>query len=80
MVKEYCIKNEVNFKDLKPLLEKTIETVLNKDPFVEQTGPANRGDNKLIEEQVKELKKFENLQEIYEIFTKQIIKKHHHEL
>jgi len=25
MVKEYCIKNEVNFKDLKPLLEKTIE-------------------------------------------------------
>ena len=80
MVKEYCIKNEVNFKDLKPLLEKTIETVLNKDPFVEQTGPANRGDNTLIEEQVKELKKFENLHEIYDIFTKQIIKKHHHEL
>ena len=80
MVKEYCIKNEVNFKDLKPLLEKTIETVLNKDPFVEQTGPANRGDNKLIEEQVKELKNFENLHEIYEIFTKQIIKKHRNEL
>ena len=33
MVKEYCIKNEVNFKDLKPLLEKTIETILNKNPF-----------------------------------------------
>ena len=80
MVKEYCIKNEVNFKDLKPLLEKTIEAVLNEDPFGEQTGPASRGDNTLIEKQVKELKEFENLQEIYEIFTKQIIKKHHHEL
>ena len=47
---------------------------------MEQTGPAKRADNTLIEEQVKELKKFENLHEIYEIFTKQIIKKHHHEL
>jgi hypothetical protein len=80
MVKGYCIKNEVNFKDLKPLLEKTMETALNKDPFIEQTGPAIRKENTLIEKQIKELKEFENLQEIYEIFTKQIIKKHHHEL
>ena len=80
MVKEYCIKNEVNFKDLKPILEKTLEVALNKDPYMEQTGPAIRGDNTLIEKQVKELKEFENLQKIYEIFTKQIIKKHHHEL
>lgn len=80
MVKDYCIKNEVNFKDLKPLLEKTIETVLNKNPFSEQTGPANRGDNTLIEKQLKELKEFKNLQEIYKIFSKQIIKQHHHEL
>ena len=70
----------INFKDLKPLLEKTIEAALNEDSFVEQTGPAKRGDNTLIEKQVKKLKEFENLQEIYEIFTKQIIKKHHHEL
>jgi predicted short-subunit dehydrogenase-like oxidoreductase (DUF2520 family) len=75
MVKEYCIKNEVNFKDLKHLLEKTIEVALNEDPFVEQTGPAKRGDNTLIEKQLKELKEFENLHKIYEIFTKQIIKK-----
>ena len=80
MVKEYCIKNEVNFKDLKPLLEKTIAVALNEDPYMEQTGPANRADNTLIEKQVNELKDFENLLEIYEIFTKQIIKKHHHEL
>ena len=80
MVKEYCIKNEINFKDLKPLLEKTMEASLNEDPYIKQTGPANRGDNKLIEKQIKELKEFKNLQEIYEIFTKQIIKKHHHEL
>ena len=80
MVKEYCIRNEVNFKDLRTLLEKTIETVLSKEPYMDQTGPANRGDNTLIEKQIKELKEFENLQEIYEIFTKQIIKKHHHEL
>ena len=80
MVKEYCIKNEVDFNDLKPLLEKTIETVLNEDPYMDQTGPAIRKDNALIEKQSKELEEFENLQEIYEIFSKQIIKKHHHEL
>ena len=56
MVKEYCIKNEINFKDLKPLLEKTIEAVLNKNPFTEQTGPAKRGENRQIEKQIKELK------------------------
>ena len=61
-------------------MEKTIETILNKNPFTEQTGPANRGDNTLIEKQIKELKEFKNLQEIYEIFSKQIIKQHHHEL
>ena len=38
------------------------------------------GGEDFTEEQVKELKKFENLHEIYEIFTKQIIKKHRHEL
>ena len=80
MVKEYCMKNEVNFKDLKPLLEKTIESALNEDPYVKQTGPANRADNALIEKQVKELKEFENLQEIYKVFSRQIIKKHHYEL
>ena len=61
-------------------MEKTIEAALNEDPFLEQTGPARRGDNTIIEKQVKELKEFEKLKEIYEIFTKQIIKKHHHEL
>ena len=80
MVKEYCIENEVNFKDLKPLLEKTLNVALNKAPFIEQTGPAIRRDNTLIENQVKELKDFKNLQDIYEIFTKKIIKKHHNEL
>ena len=80
MVKEYCIKNEVNFKDLKPLLEKTMEAALNEEPYMGQTGPAKRGDNTLIEKQINELKDFENLQEIYKVFTKLIIKKNHHEL
>jgi len=80
MVKEYCLKNEVNFKDLKPLLEKTLDVALNKDPFIEQTGPALRRDNALIEDQLKELNEFKNLKDIYEVFTKKIIKKHHNEL
>ena len=80
MVKEYCNQNEVNFTDLKPLLEKTLELALNKDPFMDQTGPAIRRDTDLIKVQIQDLKGYKDLEEIYEIFTKKIIKKHHNEL
>ena len=46
-----------------------------------QTGPASRKDLKLIENHLNLLENDSNLKEIYELFSKQILKKHHnHEL
>ena len=61
MVKDYCLKNDVNFKDLKPLLENTLENSISNSPFNMQTGPAIRNDYNLINSHLEDLKKTEIL-------------------
>lgn len=80
MVKDFCLKNDVNFKDLRPLLENTLENSISNSPFNMQTGPAIRNDYNLINSHLEDLKKNQNLKEIYEIFSNQIIKKNKNEL
>jgi hypothetical protein len=80
MVKDYCLKNEVNFNDLKPLLENTLENSIRNSPFELQTGPAIRNDYNLINSHLEDLKENQDLKEIYEIFSNQIIKKNKNEL
>ena len=80
MVKDYCLKNDVNFKDLKPLLENTLENSIRNSPFELQTGPAIRNDYNLINSHLEDLKENQDLKEIYEIFSNQIIKKNKNEL
>ena len=52
----------------------------NEEAFQLQTGPAKRNDIKLIKKQLEVLEHEDALKEIYDLFTQQIIKKHHHEL
>ena len=80
MVKNYCLKNDVNFNDLKPLLENTLENSIRNSPFELQTGPAIRNDYNLINSHLEDLKENQDLKEIYEIFSNQIIKKNKNEL
>ena len=80
MVKDYCLKNDVNFNDLKPLLENTLENSIRNSPFELQTGPAIRNDYNLINSHLEDLKENQDLKEIYEIFSNQIIKKNKNEL
>lgn len=80
-VKSFCEENELNYEDLKYLVQKSIDNTFQKDAFVMQTGPASRKDLKLVEHHLNLLENNSNLKEIYELFTKQILKKHHnHEL
>lgn len=80
-IKSFCKENDLNYKDLKFLLQKSIENSFQKEAFSMQTGPASRKDLKLIKNHLNLLENDSNLKEIYELFSKQILKKHHnHEL
>ena len=79
-VKEYCKKYQLDFTDLKPLIEKSIQNILDTPGHTLQTGPAVRADLKVIERQLNSLKEDKDLQDIYQLFTKKIIKKHQNEL
>ena len=80
LVKTHCLKNNIDYNLLRHLIEQSIENVTKENPFVLQTGPAVRNDTKLIERQLSVLKNEHELKEIYDLFTRQIIQKHHHEL
>ena len=80
LVKTHCLKNNIDYNQLRHLIEQSIENVTKENPFVLQTGPAVRNDTKLIERQLSVLKNEHELKEIYDLFTRQIIQKHHHEL
>ncbi|MDG2343535.1 MAG: DUF2520 domain-containing protein [Flavobacteriales bacterium] len=80
-IKSFCEEHELNYEDLKCLLQKSIDNAFEKEAFAMQTGPASRKDLKLVEHHLNLLENNSNLKEIYELFTKQILKKHHnHEL
>ena len=80
LVKTHCLKNNIDYNHLRHLIELSIENITKENPFVLQTGPAVRNDTKLIEKQLDMLKNEHDLKEIYDLFTRQIIQKHHHEL
>ena len=79
-VKEYCQKNHLEFNNLKPLIEKSLENILNHPAHSLQTGPAIRKDYQLIEKQLAFLEKEDDLQLIYQLFTEKILKKYSNEL
>ena len=76
-IKEYCDKNEINFKTLKPLMDKSLNNILNFPAHQLQTGPAIRKDLKLIERHLESLKTEEDFKDIYQLFSEKILKKHH---
>jgi len=64
-------EKNIDFKILEPLIIETIRKAFSIGPIEAQTGPAVRGDNKIIEKQLNLLKD-ENLKEIYKLISKNI--------
>ena len=54
---EVCEANNVPFEILKPLITETANKINTSTPYVAQTGPAKRGDQKTIESHLKKLNK-----------------------
>ena len=78
--KAFCKKNNIDYNYFQDLLFQSIKNVQDEDAFQLQTGPAKRKDLDLIKKQLELLENEESLKEIYDLFSQQIIQKHHNEL
>jgi predicted short-subunit dehydrogenase-like oxidoreductase (DUF2520 family) len=67
-----CIKNDLPFDILKPLIQETANKILTLPPNQAQTGPAKRKDTQTINAHLSFLSD-ENQKEIYKMLTKSII-------
>jgi predicted short-subunit dehydrogenase-like oxidoreductase (DUF2520 family) len=68
---EICSDHGVSFDLLRPLIRETCEKIMQLSPFEAQTGPARRGDQKIIREHINMLEN-QHLKEIYTILSKSI--------
>jgi predicted short-subunit dehydrogenase-like oxidoreductase (DUF2520 family) len=63
---------KLNFDILKPLIKETSEKVQDLEPIDAQTGPAIRGDERLIAAHIEMLNDYPAYQELYKAISKQI--------
>ncbi len=66
----YAKTNSINFKDLMPLLDETLNKINIESAFNSQTGPARRGDDNIIKQHIESLKG--NSKEIYSLLSESI--------
>jgi predicted short-subunit dehydrogenase-like oxidoreductase (DUF2520 family) len=74
LAQEYAKNNEIDFNLLMPLLNETVHK-LNKIPAIKaQTGPAKRGDDKIISKHISQLT--EDSKTVYTVLSSSIKKTH----
>lgn len=69
--KQYMDSEDLDFNHLKPLLKETARKLESQDPFIIQTGPARRNDQKIIQEHIEALEN-PTQKEIYRLISKSI--------
>ncbi|MDP2723251.1 MAG: DUF2520 domain-containing protein [Bacteroidales bacterium] len=77
MASEILEKNHIDFSLLQPLILETALKIEEMKPFEAQTGPARRKDENTIRLHLELLKDFPHYQQLYQLITDRIIKKHH---
>lgn len=70
---EILEQNNLSLDILKPLIEETALKIKNNSPAKMQTGPAIRGDKKIMDRQLKLLSQNKKLQTIYKLISQSII-------
>ena len=68
--------NKMDFTWLKPLISETLTKALAIGPANAQTGPAKRGDLRILDEHMEFLRQQPDLAKIYEIISQHIIDRH----
>lgn len=74
LAQRHCEENHIDFNLLKPLLLETSKKWMTHNAFDLQTGPAKRGDLKIITQQKAILQG--EMQELYEILSQSILNAH----
>ncbi len=69
---DVCDKQGLDFELLKPIIMETTAKISDKDPSLQQTGPAIRGDQKTIDKHLQLLKKHNELKKIYKLISHSI--------
>jgi predicted short-subunit dehydrogenase-like oxidoreductase (DUF2520 family) len=72
IAEQWCIKNNLDFNLLLPLIEQTTTRLKTQSPSQLQTGPAIRGDKATIEKHLALIKDDAYLTELYTLLTKGI--------
>ena len=72
MAKTILDNKNIDFSVLEPLLEETVRKAFEHSPAGSQTGPARRGDIKMITKHLKLLQDQGNLAEYYRLFSNDI--------
>jgi predicted short-subunit dehydrogenase-like oxidoreductase (DUF2520 family) len=68
-------KEKMNFALLEPLIKETLQKAFELGPPQAQTGPAIRGDNKIIQQHLDYLQNEPEIQELYRLISEDIMKK-----
>lgn len=74
---DFLAENGLNFADLLPLIEETLDKVKSLPPHEAQTGPAVRGDSTILDSHLEILKEQPQLQEIYCLLSDSIHNRHY---
>ena len=72
LTESFCQTNNINFKNLLPLINETAVRLQNFPAEQMQTGPAVRHDDNTIERHLTMLQPYHNLGHIYQVLTKSI--------
>jgi predicted short-subunit dehydrogenase-like oxidoreductase (DUF2520 family) len=72
--KQILEKEQLNFELLKPLVNETVEKAFLLGPDQAQTGPAIRGDEKIIQQHLQYLTDIPDLQNLYRLLSENIRK------
>ena len=73
LAEKYCQIEGINFHQLLPLIEETVQRLKTTSPADTMTGPAIRNDKETIQKHIELLKDHPQLQKIYQVFTESIL-------
>lgn len=72
LAERYCEVEGINFRQLLPLIEETVQRLKISSPAGTMTGPAMRNDQDTIQKHIELLKNHPQLQKIYQVLTESI--------
>lgn len=73
MAEDFCKKEDIDFKELLPIIQHTVDRLHNQSPSITQTGPAARGDYGTLAKHEALLQQHPQLLQLYKQLSESII-------